>query len=144
MSKTGWLGGVTAGVGCMVALAVIPAVAEAATPRLLVRTSTPVRGLASSSGWLVWNRQSAKRSPYCSSVIQRRSWATGRVSLVFRCPTYDDGASLAVGSSTVLWTRLFVGGQGCGDLELETRLRSPAPRSRLVLPRRTVGCGGEE
>jgi hypothetical protein len=131
-----------------VALAATAAQAAAAAPVVLVRTQTPITAIAANSAWLGLRRdhRSPRFVPGCVTVINRRDWATGAITNVFRCNQNgqeEDSLGFAMGQSATAWITGLFESQGCCDVEEAMSLRTPAGGVRDSSFHR-VGCGGNE
>ena len=121
--------------------------ASAATPKLLVH-GRQITSIDANSGSLVWRAYSAPWSggPGCNTVIRRLHWGSPKVSVIFRCdprrPSGDAG-EMAMGSSTVVFSRMFLEGQGCCDTEFRTQLRTVATPA-IDSSFHHFGCGGKD
>jgi hypothetical protein len=80
------------------------------------------------------------------TVINRRGWATGAITNVFRCNQNgqeEDSAGFGLGRSATAWVTGLYQSQGCCDLEEAMSLHTPAGGVRDSSFHR-VGCGGNE
>jgi hypothetical protein len=121
--------------------------ASAATPRLLVH-GRHISSIDANTGSLVWRADSPRASNggSCASVIRRRAWASSAVRVLFRCDPRNEGDSsgqMAMGSSAVLFSRIYVEGQGCCDTEFRTNLRT-IPTPAIDSSFHHFGCGGDD
>lgn len=114
---------------------------------VLVQTARSIGDIDANAGWLVWRHSTGpRRRPGCETVIRRRSWATGETRTVFRCrrDADDFGDEMAAAGSAVVWTRTQLAGQGCCDIEFDTRLRTSGSATPSDRAFRELGCGGAE
>jgi hypothetical protein len=124
-----------------------PSGASAATPKLLVH-GRHISSIDANSGSLVWRADSAPapNGGSCASVIRRRAWATPAVRVLFRCDPRnesDSSGEMAIGASAVMFSRIYVEGQGCCDTEFRTSLRTVA-RPAIDTSFHHFGCGGDD
>jgi hypothetical protein len=121
--------------------------ASAATPKLLVH-GRHISSIDANTGALVWRADSAAAANggSCASVIRRRAWRSPAVRVLFRCdPRHESDSSgdMAMGTSAVLFSRVYVEGQGCCDTEFRTSLRTIA-RPAVDTSFHHFGCGGDD
>jgi hypothetical protein len=121
--------------------------AAAATPITLVHGKRII-DIAASPRALVWRSYSAPAfpvGPHCNAVIRRLRWSGGGVRTAFRCnpESQGDRGEMVVGTSAILFTRVFVEAQGCCDHELLTHLRTPS-RPGIDSSYHQFGCGGDD
>jgi hypothetical protein len=121
--------------------------AAASTPTTLVHGKRII-DIAASPRALVWRSYSAAAfpvGPRCNAVIRRLRWSGGGVRTAFRCNPQSQGdrGEMVVGTSAVLFTRVFVEAQGCCDHELLTHLRTPS-RPGIDSSYHQFGCGGDD
>ena len=142
--------GLRAAVACAVVagacVLAVPA-ASAATPKLLVH-GRRISSIDANSRLLVWRAYSAPTTlgGSCASVIRRRSWASSAAAVLFRCdPRHEDDSygDMALGASTVAFSRVYIEGQGCCDTEFRTTLRTTG-KAGLGSSFHHFGCGGND
>jgi hypothetical protein len=130
-----------------IAAVVGPAPAAAAHVTVLVETQRSIDDIDANAGWLVWRHSTGlRRFPGRPTVIRHRSWVTGKTSTLYRCHSRTDdlGDEMAAAGAAVVWTRRQVEGQGCCDLEFDTRLRTSGSGAPRDVAFRELGCGGDE
>ena len=121
--------------------------ASAATPKLLVHGRS-IDSIDATSRALVWRSHSAPAPPggvTCASVIRRLRWGSSAVRVLFHCdPNSEDfRGEMAAGTSAVLFSRVYIEGQGCCDTEFRTNLRTTT-RTGIDSSFHHFGCGGDD
>jgi hypothetical protein len=136
---------IVAGAVALACLIAAPA-ASAAAPQLLVHGSN-IYSIDANSRALVWRAETrpTASSPSCSAVIRQRRWRGSPAAVLFRCNSRQDEfpGDMAMGASTVAFSRVYVEGQGCCDTELRTILRTTG-RAGLGSSFHYIGCGGDD
>jgi hypothetical protein len=145
MTRRVCAGAVAAAIGIAAVAGHAPA--ASAHVAVLVQTTHVIADIDANAGGLVWRSWTGlRRRPGCETVIRRRDWATGTTSTLVRCRrgADDAGDEMAAAGAAVVWTRRELVGQGCCDVEFDTRLRTSTSGALDDHAFRQLGCGGTE